>query len=296
MAGQGSGGNRPAAPTGTWGLPGLGWFWRAFAAIDAQAAAERSAPGYDAAAETGRVRQILVVAAVLLVLGYSFGDRPFFTETFGAAVSRRPQLARYSELLSFTYWSLAKLLGYGLLPLLHLRLLGERVGTYGLGRHPAPVGSGVPRLPWGRTYMLLLLVILPAVVLVSFTPAFQQGYPFYRQAGRSGFDFVAWELSYLSTFVAVEFFFRGYLLFGLRRALGSHALFVSMLPYCMIHVLKPAPEALGSIFAGLLLGTLALCTGSLWCGVLLHVTVALTMDLLASLQTHSLPALAHFWP
>ena len=144
--------------------------------------------------------------------------------------------------------------------------------------------------------MLLLLVILPAVVLVSFTPAFQQGYPFYRQAGRSGFDFVAWELSYLSTFVAVEFFFRGYLLFGLRRALGSHALFVSMLPYCMIHVLKPAPEALGSIFAGLLLGTLALCTGSLWCGVLLHVTVALTMDLLASLQTHSLPALAHFWP
>ena len=134
------------------------------------------------------------------------------------------------------------------------------------------------------------------MVLVSFTPAFQQGYPFYRLAGRSGFDFLVWELSYLSTFVAVEFFFRGYLLFGLRRAFGSQALFISMLPYCMIHVLKPAPEALGSIFAGLLLGTLALCTGSLWCGVLLHVTVAVTMDVLASLQTHTLPALRHFWP
>jgi hypothetical protein len=32
------------------------------------------------------------------------------------------------------------------------------------------------------------------------------------------------------------------------------------------------------------LGTLALSTGSLWCGVLLHVTVALTMDLLTLLH------------
>jgi hypothetical protein len=293
MAGQwgaagGAGGGR------SW--PVLGWFLRVFDALDAQAAAERRAPGYDAAAEAGRVRQILIVAAVLLVLGYSFGDRPFFTETFGAAIAKRPALFRYAELLSFSYWSLAKLLGFGLLPLLHLRLLGERAASYGLGRSPVPVGSAVPRLPFRRTYLLLLCAILPAVVAVSFTPAFQQGYPFYRQAGRSVFDFLAWELSYLSTFVAVEFFFRGYLLFGLRRALGSHALFVSMLPYCMIHVLKPAPEALGSIFAGLLLGTLALGTGSLWCGVLLHLSVALTMDLLASLQTHTLPALAHFWP
>ncbi len=62
-----------------------------------------------------------------------------------------------------------------------------------------------------------------------------------------------------------------------------------MVPYCLIHVLKPAPEAIGSIVAGLLLGTLALCTGSLWSGVLLHVSVALSMDVLASWQSGRLP-------
>ena len=109
-----------------------------------------------------------------------------------------------------------------------------------------------------------------------------------RETG-SVLDFVVWEVEYLSTFFAVEFFFRGYLLFGLRRYLGSLSLFVSMVPYCLIHVLKPAPEAIGSIVAGLLLGTLALCTGSLWSGVLLHVSVALSMDVLASWQSGRLP-------
>lgn len=278
------------------GVPVLGWFLRTFDALDAQAEVERRAPGYDARGEADRARQIVVGAAILLVLGYSFGDRPFFIENFGPALAARPGLARYAELLSYIYWSVAKLLGFGILPAVHLRLIGARVEDYGLGRRPAKVGSAVPQLPWGRTYLALLAAVLPAVIAVSFTPAFQQSYPFYRQAGRSVFDFLAWELPYLLTFIAVEFFFRGYLLFGLRRAFGSHALFISMLPYCMIHVLKPAPEALASIFSGLLLGTLALCTGSLWCGVLLHVTVALSMDLLASAQTHTLPALARFWP
>lgn len=278
------------------GVPVLGWFLRMFDALDAEAAAERRLPGYDARAEADRARQIFLGAGILLVLGYSFGDRPFFIDTFGPALAKSRRLAPYADLLSYVYWSFAKLLGFGILPLLHLRLLGQRPAECGLGRQPAPVGSAVPQLPWGRTYLLLLMAVLPAVIAVSFTPAFQQSYPFYRQAGRSLFDFLAWELPYLFTFVAVEFFFRGYLLFGLRRVFGSHTLFISMLPYCMIHVLKPAPEAFASIFSGLLLGTLALATGSLWCGVLLHITVALSMDLLSSAQGHTLPALTRFWP
>ena len=55
-------------------------------------------------------------------------------------------------------------------------------------------------------------------------------------------------------------------------------------PYCMIHFGKPMPEALASIFAGGLLGYLALRTGSFYLGVLLHAGVALTMDLMALYQ------------
>jgi membrane protease YdiL (CAAX protease family) len=111
---------------------------------------------------------------------------------------------------------------------------------------------------------------------------------------RSLLDLLAWESQYLATFVAVEFFFRGYLLFGLRRLLGSLSIFAAMVPYCLVHVLKPPSEALGSIVAGVLLGTLALRTGSIWCGVLLHSFIALAMDLLAAWQGHRLPS--QLWP
>ena len=37
----------------------------------------------------------------------------------------------------------------------------------------------------------------------------------------------------------------------------------------------------GAVVAGLILGTLALRTKSIWAGVLIHISVALTMDLLA---------------
>ena len=273
-------------------IPLLGFLLTAWESFDQQAADYRATltPSQHAA-EVRRIREILLVGAIFLTLGYSIGDRPFFEQVFGPAVAKRPRLEHFHELLSFTYWSCAKLLGYGIFPALHLLLRGERLSEYGLSVGGSAVVEERVRLPWARMYLILLAGILPLVFLASFTQTFQQSYPFYQKASRSLLDFVVWEVEYLSTFVAVEYFFRGYLLFGLRRYLGSLALFVSMVPYCLIHVLKPAPEAIGSIFAGLLLGTLALCTGSLWSGVLLHISVALSMDLLASWQSGRLPHL-----
>lgn len=236
-----------------------------------------------------KIRDQLLFGALLLVLGYGIGDRPFFDEYLGPLVDKDAKLAPYRELLSFTYWSGAKLLGYGILPALYLCLRKEKLSDFGLSfQNTLPTDEKI-RLPSVRIYLVLFAVILPWIVLVSFTQSFQQSYPFYGKSGRSWFDFLVWETEYLLTFVAVEFFFRGYLLFGLRRYLGSLSVFISMVPYALIHVLKPTPEAIGSIFAGLLLGTLALCTGSLWSGVLLHISVALSMDVLSSLQTGRLP-------
>jgi membrane protease YdiL (CAAX protease family) len=58
-------------------------------------------------------------------------------------------------------------------------------------------------------------------------------------------------------------------------------------PYCMIHYGKPMTETIGAIFAGVILGTLAMRTRSIWGGVLIHVGVAWTMDLLAIAQCPS---------
>ena len=54
-----------------------------------------------------------------------------------------------------------------------------------------------------------------------------------------------------------------------------------IVPNCMIHYGKPMPETLGAIGAGLILGTLAMRTRSIWGGVMIHVGVALSMDMLA---------------
>ncbi len=50
-------------------------------------------------------------------------------------------------------------------------------------------------------------------------------------------------------------------------------------PYCMIHFGKTFGETLGAIVFGIMLGTLALRTRSIWGGVLIHLGVAISMDL-----------------
>ena len=130
-------------------------------------------------------------------------------------------------------------------------------------------------------FVALFGAFLPAVFVASTSDTFRHAYPFYRLANRSYADLVMWEALYGIQFVALEFFFRGFILQGLRRALGANAIFVMLVPYCMIHYGKPVPETLGAIAAGLVLGTLAMRTKSIWGGVLIHIGVATTMDVLA---------------
>jgi uncharacterized protein len=181
---------------------------------------------------------------------------------------------RYWELAGFAWWSGWRVLGYVVIPMLVIAFLpGQRIRDYhisfrGFGRHF-----------W--IYAAMFLAILPAVILASKTASFRHTYPFYRMANRSYVDLWTWEALYAIQFVSLEFFFRGFLLQGLRRALGSNAIFVMVVPYCMIHYGKPMAETFGAIGAGLILGTLAMRTRSIWGGVLIHIGVATTMDVLA---------------
>lgn len=157
----------------------------------------------------------------------------------------------------------------------------QRIRDYGLSVR------GFGKHVW--IYVGLFVAILPLVVAVSYSEAFQKTYPFYKHTGRSLVDLVAWELMYAAQFLSLEFFFRGFMLFGLARVIGPHAIWVMVVPYCMIHFGKPMAETVGAIVAGIVLGTLALRTRSIWLGVLIHVSVAWTMDLLSLSHTGRLP-------
>jgi membrane protease YdiL (CAAX protease family) len=72
------------------------------------------------------------------------------------------------------------------------------------------------------------------------------------------------------------------------------ALPVMVIPYMMIHLPKLWPEATGAIVFGLFLGFLALRSRSIWGGVAIHASVALTLDLSGMIQTQGWPSV--WWP
>ena len=85
-----------------------------------------------------------------------------------------------------------------------------------------------------------------------------------------------------------EFFFRGFLLFGLMKTrLGAAgAVLVQAIPFALLHwswhahASKPSLEVLGSFVAAILLGILAVRTRSFLYGYLAHWAVSLTLDLI----------------
>jgi membrane protease YdiL (CAAX protease family) len=260
-------------------------FLESWRAIDEEAERERAPGVFDP-----RPLVVLCAAAALLALMWSFGRRPGYEAflewrvaldgagSFWDEVQRGP----YADLAYRFWWAGWRVLGYLLLPLALVRFgLRGRLRDYGLEarglREDAPL------------YAAAFAVVLAFVIAVSFSDAFVQKYPFYAEAGRSVHDLLLWELAYAAQFVSLEFFYRGFLLNALRPSMGSHAIFVMTVPYCMVHFGKPLGETIGAIFAGIFLGTLALRSRSIWGGFFLHVGVAVSMDLASLVQTGRIP-------
>lgn len=185
------------------------------------------------------------------------------------------------ELYQHGWWALSRFAGFFVVPAIIIALRGERIRDHGLS------SKGLAEHAW--IYALCYAVVFVCVVVVSFDPEFTNYYPFYRKSHRSWLEFGVWELLYACQFFGLEFFFRGYWLESARASMGSYAIFAMVVPYVMIHFGKPLPETLAAIFAGVVLGTLSMRTGSIWSGFLIHVSVALSMDVAALLQTTGLP-------
>jgi len=130
-------------------------------------------------------------------------------------------------------------------------------------------------------YLLCLGVVMPFVVLFSYEPGFRKTYPLAWYAADSWSILINWEVAYAIQFVSLEFFFRGLMLFAGAKILGRWVVPFMVMPYLMLHFTKPEMEAIGSIIAGTVLGVLALRTRSIYAGMMIHITVAWSMDLLS---------------
>lgn len=236
------------------------------------------------------------VSVVLLALHYlKFGQNFVGVLQLLAAWQGQPENhyvhainnAGWYQLLIGLWWAIWHWVCFLLLPWVVIRFIWrERMVDFGWR-------WGETHRHW-RGYVLLISPILVFIVLVSFGEDFVNHYPFYLHAGRSWFDFLAWQALYMSQFVVLEFFFRGYMLQALRPAMGANAIWVMCIPYLMIHFPKLWLEATGAILFGLFLGILALRSRSIWGGVMVHVGIALSMDMAALLRKADLPS--QWWP
>lgn len=172
-------------------------------------------------------------------------------------------------------WSGSTSLLYGAIPLLVAVLLGIR---------PSEIGLRRATLRHWKLYSTLFALAVPFIVVASFSSSFQARYPqFGVTRGQTGVssDLLVWWCFYAVQFLAVELFFRGFLVLGLAPRFGEAAVLIAAVPYLGVHFVKPAPESLAAIAGGLVMGALAYRTRSIWWGAALHIAVAALMDLLA---------------
>jgi uncharacterized protein len=220
---------------------------------------------------------VCISAAVCISLDEYFGHTDFafsFLQNLGFnKLANSYALLMEDKLYALTYWVGIIVLFYGLVPLIIIKFVfKDKFSNYGLSIKGA--------LKDYKIYLLLIGIMFPIVITASFTESFQHKYPFYKlQEGEGLFPrFFIWECLYLLQFFAVEFFFRGFMLHGNKQRFGFYSILVMTIPYCMIHFGKPLPETLAAIVAGIVLGVLSLKSNSIWLGVAIHFSVAITMD------------------
>lgn len=220
--------------------------------------------------DVDREAAVALILTPLVLATLNYLGRPRIFLDLGLAASLTGQERALAGLVWWCGWSLVV---YLVVPMIVLRVGRRRLREFGL------------RLPaWRRDLAVYPLMYAVVVVLMLFSvrsESFLRMYPLYSHAAERPDLWALFLVTYGLQFVGLEFFFRGYLIFALRRAFGDAAVLVSAVPYCMIHFTKPMPEALGSLVAGIVLGALVLRTGSIVGGIVVHCGVAWTMELLA---------------
>lgn len=213
---------------------------------------------------------ILLGSAILLTLYRFYSSRAFF----------RKHLAKYAARLPFAglhlhyYWFLTSLITLLLLPMLVVKFgVKGRLRDYGCRLSNGKLGWGFALGGW--------LIMIPVLLLVvHLFPAFQAKYPLNNLAAASWKTLLLYELAYGAYLFAWEFFFRGFMLFGLEKRFGNYSILIQTIPFAVMHYSKPFPEVMGSIAAGLLLGAVAFETRSFVYGAAIHWLVAASMDLI----------------
>ncbi|MFZ1702075.1 MAG: CPBP family intramembrane glutamic endopeptidase [Pyrinomonadaceae bacterium] len=182
-----------------------------------------------------------------------------------------------NNLYALIWWVVVSVFFYFVVPAFFVKFVQKRkLSEIGLAHKIEP---GFLKL-----LAVAIAVMLPLIYLLSFTEGFSAKYPFLKVSDGLPYlttTLLIWELVYFVQFFGLEFFFRGFMVHSLKPSLGFYSIFAMTVPYTMIHFQKPMPETFAAIAAGIILGWISYKNGTIWLGLVLHCTVAFSMDILA---------------
>jgi len=142
-----------------------------------------------------------------------------------------------------------------------------------------PLGFGDYR--YGLISVLAVSPVFAFSIIVSpIDESMQAFYPIPGdEVGQSVGRYMGWAIWYLLFYIAFEFFYRGFLLFGTDDLDWLTCFMIHITCCTLIHVGKPFIETLASIPATIIFAWITYKTRSIWYGVAIHFVVGITNDL-----------------
>jgi membrane protease YdiL (CAAX protease family) len=207
---------------------------------------------------------LLLGSAFILILHKYFGSMEFFLTSF-------PQ---HNSTAAAIFMFVSAFLLLGVIPVLIIKIFFKQtLKQYGLQ---------LGRWKEGLAMVLILFVPICVILLIpsSQTAEMVHFYPFDKSIVDSPSQFLLHELLRgIFFYSSWEFFFRGFLLFGLRPFVGNWiSICIQTIPSCLWHIGMPTGEIFGSIAGGLLFGLMALRTQSIIWPFVLHVLIGVALD------------------
>ena len=210
--------------------------------------------------------------ALITFLSMQYAQPPFFRQIWNT---------NDNKFYSALYWDAADGFLMFIVPIILIFTVlkgkpseyGFRIGDYKFGL----ISAGV-----------FLLIMLPVVWVISGSETFAKAYPQGGSMVRDDFSVLLYYELFVGFYMlAWEFFWRGYMLFGLKNKFGYYAIFIQMIPFFILHRGKPEIETFASIFAGLILGIQAWRARSFIYCFIAHWGVMIFVDTISVLRYKS---------
>jgi hypothetical protein len=141
-----------------------------------------------------------------------------------------------------------------------------------------------------RPYLIMLALMVPVIAIASQDAGFLRKYPRSQliraielfNPDHAGY-ILSYETLYILDFYVIELFFRGFMILAFVKIAGPKVILPTAVFYCALHFGKPFGEALSSLFGGTLLGIITYYSRSIWGGIIVHMGIALVMEVCAYL-------------